>query len=130
MAGLVPAIHALLAAGCEDVGARDKPGHDAEGCFQALPHRHSTVMAGLVPAIHALLAAGSVKTWVPGTSSGMTPRDASRLSAPSWRKPHFRFAAARFFFRAKTFLRSARSLAFFFRQEMHLQPTALMKQSK
>jgi hypothetical protein len=30
MAGLVPATHALLAAMPKDVGARDKPGHDAE----------------------------------------------------------------------------------------------------
>jgi hypothetical protein len=29
----------------------------------------SSVMAGLVPAIHVLLAA---KTWMPGTSPGMT----------------------------------------------------------
>jgi hypothetical protein len=28
MAGLVPAIHALLAASAEDVDARDKRGHD------------------------------------------------------------------------------------------------------
>jgi hypothetical protein len=28
MAGLVPAIHVFLAAGCKDVDARDKPGHD------------------------------------------------------------------------------------------------------
>jgi hypothetical protein len=33
MAGLVPAIHALLAAPPEDVDARDKRGHDAEGLF-------------------------------------------------------------------------------------------------
>jgi hypothetical protein len=29
-------------------------------------------MAGLVPAIHVFLAAGIVKTWMPGTSPGMT----------------------------------------------------------
>jgi hypothetical protein len=28
MAGLVPAIHVFLAAKVQDVGARDKPGHD------------------------------------------------------------------------------------------------------
>ena len=36
MAGLVPAIHALV---CKEVRrwiARDKPGHDAEGWFQLL----------------------------------------------------------------------------------------------
>jgi hypothetical protein len=33
------------------------------------------VMAGLVPAIHALAA---VKTWMPGTSPGMTNSDAVR----------------------------------------------------
>jgi hypothetical protein len=30
MAGLVPAIHALLIATYKDVDARDKPGHDVE----------------------------------------------------------------------------------------------------
>jgi hypothetical protein len=29
-------------------------------------------MAGLVPAIHVLLLANAVKTWMPGTSPGMT----------------------------------------------------------
>jgi len=46
------------------------------------------------------------------------------------RKSYFLLAASRFFLLARNFRRSARSLAFFFRQEMHLQPTALMKQSK
>jgi hypothetical protein len=36
MAGLVPAIHALLAA-FEDVDARDKRGHDGIYCFSSLP---------------------------------------------------------------------------------------------
>jgi hypothetical protein len=30
------------------------------------------VMAGLVPAIHVLAARGAGKTWMPGTSPGMT----------------------------------------------------------
>jgi hypothetical protein len=30
------------------------------------------VMAGLVPAIHVLLLGGLFKTWMPGTSPGMT----------------------------------------------------------
>jgi hypothetical protein len=38
--------------------------------------------------------------------------------------------AARRFLCAKLLRRSARALAFFFLQAMHLQPTALMKQSK
>ncbi len=29
-------------------------------------------MAGLVPAIHALLVSSAAKTWMPGTSPGMT----------------------------------------------------------
>jgi hypothetical protein len=29
-------------------------------------------MAGLVPAIHAFLEGAEVKTWMPGTSPGMT----------------------------------------------------------
>jgi hypothetical protein len=29
-------------------------------------------MAGLVPAIYVFLAANAVKTWMPGTSPGMT----------------------------------------------------------
>jgi hypothetical protein len=36
MAGLDPAIHALLATGLEDVDTRDKRGHDAS-CVAALP---------------------------------------------------------------------------------------------
>jgi hypothetical protein len=28
MAGFIPAIHVFVAAGCKDVDARDKPGHD------------------------------------------------------------------------------------------------------
>jgi hypothetical protein len=32
------------------------------------------VMAGLVPAIHVLIAVAGVKTWMPGTSPGMTER--------------------------------------------------------
>jgi hypothetical protein len=34
---------------------------------------HLSVMAGLVPAIHVLFV-GSLKTWMPGTSPGMTRR--------------------------------------------------------
>ena len=33
------------------------------------------VMAGLVPAIHAFLRGACCKTWMPGTSPGMTPRE-------------------------------------------------------
>jgi hypothetical protein len=36
MAGLVPATHALLGVRLQDVGARDKPGHDSE-CFCQRP---------------------------------------------------------------------------------------------
>src|SRR5262249_31278670 len=39
----------------------------------AARHRLSSVMAGLVPAIHVLLV-DAVKTWMPGTRPGMTPR--------------------------------------------------------
>jgi hypothetical protein len=57
----------------------------------------------------------------------------TRLKSPA-QKHYPRFFAALFKalarFRAKTLRRSARALAFFFRQAMHLQPTALMKQSK
>jgi hypothetical protein len=38
---------------------------------------HLFVMAGLVPAIHALAA---VKTWMPGTSPGMTNADAAEIA--------------------------------------------------
>jgi hypothetical protein len=33
MAGLVPAIHVFCRGRKEDVDARDKPGHDDEGCL-------------------------------------------------------------------------------------------------
>src|SRR5437870_3006341 len=84
----------------EDVDARDKPGHDVDfrhtyfrhrfhrGALRLPPSlreqgvslelrtdRRATifmfVMAGPVPAIHVLTAA---KTWMPGTSPGMTWR--------------------------------------------------------
>jgi hypothetical protein len=37
-------------------------------------------MAGLVPAIHAFCCSSFVKTWMPGTSPGMTVREASPFS--------------------------------------------------
>jgi hypothetical protein len=46
------------------------------------------------------------------------------------RRSYFRLLAARLFRFARLFLLSARTLAFFFLQAVHLQPTALMKQSK
>ncbi len=36
------------------------------------PLENLAVMAGLVPAIHAFPCFGRVKTWMPGTSPGMT----------------------------------------------------------
>ncbi|MDB5640359.1 MAG: hypothetical protein JWP51_5267 [Bradyrhizobium sp.] len=44
-------------------------------CFVALllaMTKASFVMAGLVPAIHVCLAAVLLRTWMPGTSPGMT----------------------------------------------------------
>jgi hypothetical protein len=38
------------------------------------------VMAGLVPAIHVLLAYGAAKTWMPGTSPGMTTFEIAPVS--------------------------------------------------
>jgi hypothetical protein len=36
MPGLVPGIHVFLCWGDKDVDGRDKPGHDAESCFQMI----------------------------------------------------------------------------------------------
>jgi hypothetical protein len=42
-------------------------------------------MAGLVPAIHVLAAIAAAKTWMPGTSPGMTTSlDARATKRSSW----------------------------------------------
>jgi hypothetical protein len=52
---------------------------------EATPHH--TVMAGLVPAIHVFRVGRAFKTWMPGTSPGMTSqRLVSRNGGPhGWR---------------------------------------------
>jgi hypothetical protein len=93
-------------------------------------------MRGLVPRIPLMLAlasliemAGTLRAFTPvfaGYGPAMTKAGQSAHDG----QLYFRFVAARFLFRAKACRLSARALAFFFRQAMHLQPTALMKQSK
>ena len=61
--------------------ALQSPADDAHQIFSSMCHP-TTVMAGLVPAIHVFPFREQSKTWMPGTSPGMTT-DRTLQGAPS-----------------------------------------------
>ena len=125
---------AIVPAGDDHLGRRSEHIHqEPAGGGPARAGRHDG----------AVLVLGQAEIRRDAGPGGGECRTSGLSQAPAWLvmerrrrkiRGYLRFLAEAFpalaRLRASTFLRSARSLAFFFLQAMHLQPTALMKQSK